>query len=206
MLLWFIFSHFTGWPQFFTHRELHGGVLNREGKLEVRAEVTTNWERRVDHVQSLTSADLLQGILAELNTLRQEMAGLQAWVSSIPKSEYFKPLVYPGQNDSPWGPSEPGGEVAEVRQVRGESAASRSVVPVPRRTRHLRGVRGQCWGRIHRRMLMVMICYCIFAVYRLMFVHSARRVSAVGPAVWRPTWGTCLLPTNNLIKLNANLC
>ena len=82
------FSHFTGWPQFFTHRELHAGVLNREGKLEVRAEVTTNWERRVDHVQSLTSADLLQGILAELNTLRQEMAGLQAWVSSILKSKY----------------------------------------------------------------------------------------------------------------------
>ena len=80
---------------------MHGGVLNREGKLEVRAEVTTNWERRVDHVQSLTSAALLQGILAELNTLRQEMAGLQAWVSNIPKSEYFKPLVYPGQNDSP---------------------------------------------------------------------------------------------------------
>ena len=62
---------------------MHGGVLNREGKLEVRAEVTTNWERRVDHVQSLTSADLLQGILAELNTLRQEMAGLQAWVCCV---------------------------------------------------------------------------------------------------------------------------
>ena len=111
-----------------------------------------------------------------------------------------------GKNDSPWGPSGPRGEVAEVRQVRGESAASRSVVPVPRRTRHLRGVRGQCWGRIHLRMFTVLICYCVFAVYRLMFVHSARRVSAVGPAVWRPTWGTCLLPTNNLIKLIANLC
>ena len=48
----------------------------------MRAEITTNWERKVDQAQSLTSADLLQGVLAELRGLRKEMTRMEAIMRS----------------------------------------------------------------------------------------------------------------------------
>ena len=42
----------------------------------MRAEITTNWERKVDYRQALTNSDLLHGVLMELRHLREEMAGL----------------------------------------------------------------------------------------------------------------------------------
>lgn len=68
-----------GWSSFLSHHQLlHTKILNREGKMEVRAEVTTNWERKVDQAQSMTSTDLLQGVLRELSGLRKEMMRMEA--------------------------------------------------------------------------------------------------------------------------------
>jgi len=68
-----------GWSSFLSHHQLlHTKILNREGKLEVRAEVTTNWERKVDQAQSMTNTDLLQGVLRELSGLRKEMMRMEA--------------------------------------------------------------------------------------------------------------------------------
>jgi len=69
----------VGWPWVYRHSQLESKtILNKEGKLEVRAEITTNWERKVDPTQALTNSDLLQGVLYELRHLREEMAGVQA--------------------------------------------------------------------------------------------------------------------------------
>jgi len=73
----------VGWPWVYQHSQLESKtILNKEGKLEVRAEITTNWERKVDPTQALTNSDLLQGVLYELRHLRQEMAGVQARLDS----------------------------------------------------------------------------------------------------------------------------
>ena len=50
------------------------GVLNRDGKLEVRAEISVNWERQVDSYQSLSTTDLLHGVLAELRNIKTQLA------------------------------------------------------------------------------------------------------------------------------------
>jgi len=68
-----------GWSSFFTHLEImNQNVLNREGKLEARVDITTNWERKVekDLSQSFKNSDLLQGILQEMRKLREDIAGV----------------------------------------------------------------------------------------------------------------------------------
>jgi len=77
-----------GWSSFLTHHQLlYSNILNREGKLEVRAEVTTNWERKVDQVQAMTSTDLLQGVLQELRGLRKEVTKMEARMSNRVQQE-----------------------------------------------------------------------------------------------------------------------
>jgi len=74
-----------GWSSFFTHKEmLHdgNGVLNGDGKLEVRAELTVNWERKVDSIQSLTTSDLLHGVILELKKLKENIVGRSSRNSS----------------------------------------------------------------------------------------------------------------------------
>ena len=55
-----------------------GKILNKEGKLEVRAEITTNWERQVHQNQTWTDKDLFQGILTELQNLREEVKDVKS--------------------------------------------------------------------------------------------------------------------------------
>ena len=58
------------------------GVLNGDGKLEVRAELTVNWERKVDSIQSLTTTDLLHGVILELKKLKENIVGRSSRNSS----------------------------------------------------------------------------------------------------------------------------
>ena len=70
-----------GWSSFFTHHEvLTQNVLNREGKLEARVDITTNWERKIENdlSQSFKNSELLQGVLQEIRRLREDMASVHA--------------------------------------------------------------------------------------------------------------------------------
>jgi len=69
----------TGWPRFLYHDDLQKfRILNKDGKLEVSTQITTNWERKVNQNQSWTDKDLLQGILLELQNLRAEVKDVRA--------------------------------------------------------------------------------------------------------------------------------
>jgi len=82
-----------GWGSFFTHKEMlndGNGVVNKAGKLEVRAEITVNWERKVDNIQSLTTSDLLHGVIMELQKLKENIVGRSSRNSS-PGFDVSKP-------------------------------------------------------------------------------------------------------------------
>ena len=92
VLIYHLTYYLPGWSSFLTHHQLlYTNILNREGKLEVRAEVTTNWERKVDQAQSLTSTDLLQGVLQELRGLRKEMMKMEARMNNQVQQETVWP-------------------------------------------------------------------------------------------------------------------
>ena len=57
-------------------------MVNQDGKLEVRAQITVNWERKVDGIQSLTTSDLLHGVIMELGKLKEQIVGRSSRNSS----------------------------------------------------------------------------------------------------------------------------